>query len=81
MNMIDFPDDLLHRAKIIAAKRRTTLRDLMISAVTLRRFFQFSHWESSIIAAARHLGCQTLYSEDLSHGRDQDGVRVVTPFL
>ena len=25
---IDFPDDLLHRAKIVAAERRTTLREL-----------------------------------------------------
>ncbi|MEZ5277061.1 MAG: hypothetical protein R3F07_11825 [Opitutaceae bacterium] len=27
---IDFPDKLLHRAKIIAAQRRTTLRELVV---------------------------------------------------
>lgn len=30
---IDFPDDLLHRAKVIAAQRRTTLRELMVEAL------------------------------------------------
>jgi hypothetical protein len=27
---IDFPDDLLHRAKVVAAQRRTTLRELVV---------------------------------------------------
>jgi predicted Zn-dependent protease len=30
---IDFPEELLHRAKVIAAQRRTTLRDLMVQAL------------------------------------------------
>lgn len=30
---IDFPSDLLHRAKVIAAQRRTTLRELMIQGL------------------------------------------------
>ena len=30
---IDFPDDLLHRAKILAAERRTTLRELVVSGL------------------------------------------------
>lgn len=27
---IDFPDDLLYRAKVVAAQRRTTLRELVV---------------------------------------------------
>ena len=30
---IDFPDELLHRVKVIAAERRTTLRELMVEAL------------------------------------------------
>ena len=30
---IDFPDELLHRAKIVAAQRRTTLRELVIKGL------------------------------------------------
>jgi predicted nucleic acid-binding protein len=27
------------------------------------------------------MGCTTVYSEDLNHGQDYGGVRVVNPFL
>lgn len=30
---IDFPDDLLHRAKVVAAQRRTTLRELVVKGL------------------------------------------------
>jgi hypothetical protein len=30
---IDFPDDLLHRAKIVAAQRKTTLKDLVLKGL------------------------------------------------
>ncbi len=56
-------------------------RELVMSAIILRRQFQLSHWDSTILAAARTLGCHTLYTEDLNHGQDYDGVRVINPFL
>lgn len=55
--------------------------DLILHAWSLRRRFQLSHWDSTIVAAALELGCKTLYSEDLSHGQDYGGVRVQNPFL
>lgn len=30
---IDFPDDLLHRAKIVAAQRKITLKDIVLQGV------------------------------------------------
>ena len=30
---IDFPDELLHRAKVVAAQRRTTLRELVVQGL------------------------------------------------
>jgi predicted nucleic acid-binding protein len=54
--------------------------ELVVSAVILRRRFQLSHWDSTIIAAAQSLGCKILYSEDMSDGQDYGGVRVVNPF-
>jgi len=56
-------------------------RELVLSAIILRRRFQLSHWDACIIAAARELGCHTLYTEDLNHGQDYDGVRVINPFV
>jgi hypothetical protein len=32
---IDLPDDVLHRAKIVAAQRRTTLKELFMSGLEL----------------------------------------------
>ncbi len=46
----------------------------------IRRRFQLSHWDSTILAAAQELGCHTLYSEDLNHGQSYDGLRVINPF-
>jgi predicted nucleic acid-binding protein len=56
-------------------------RELIVEAVALRRRYQVSHWDATILTAARELGCHTLYSEDLNHGQDYEGVRVVNPFL
>lgn len=55
-------------------------RELLVLANALRRQFQISQWDASIIAAALELGCHTLYSEDLNSGQDYSGIRVINPF-
>ena len=54
--------------------------DLVRHAIALQQRFQLSYWDAAIIAAARQMGCRIVYSEDLNHGQDYDGVRVVNPF-
>jgi predicted nucleic acid-binding protein len=49
------------------------------AAATAHRY-QISYWDAAIIEAARALGCHTVLSEDLQHGQDFGGVRVVDPF-
>lgn len=56
-------------------------RELVMSAIIIRLRFGVSHWDSTILAAAKELGCHTLYSEDLNHGQDYAGVRVINPFI
>lgn len=41
----------------------------------------FSFWDSLIVASAQTQRCGTLLTEDLSHGQDLDGLRVVSPFV
>lgn len=53
---------------------------LMRAALETGERFRVSYWDAAIIEAARSLGCDTLLSEDLSHGTDYGGVRVVNPF-
>ena len=42
--------------------------------------FRISYWDGAILAAARAMGAPVLYSEDLNHGQNYDGVRVANPF-
>jgi predicted nucleic acid-binding protein len=43
--------------------------------------WQLSLWDAMIVAAAQTSGARKLLSEDLNHGQDYGGVRVVNPFL
>lgn len=42
--------------------------------------YRISYWDAAIISAAQALGCHTVYSEDLNHGQEYAGVRVINPF-
>jgi len=50
-------------------------------ALFLTERFHINYWDAAIIAAARHLDCDTLYTEDLNSGQDYEGVIAVNPFL
>lgn len=54
--------------------------DVLHAAFAIRERFGLSYWDSAILAAARACGCNLVYSEDLSHIQDYDGLRVVNPF-
>jgi predicted nucleic acid-binding protein len=56
-------------------------RELVLAAIGLKVQFGLSYWDAAILAAAKQLGCHTVYSEDMNHGQDYDGVRVLNPFL
>jgi len=50
-------------------------------AIRLAQRYQISYFDAQIVAAAKVSCCSTLYSEDLNHGQNYDGVRVRNPFL
>lgn len=54
---------------------------LMTAAFASSVRFRISYWDAAVLEAARSLGCRTVLSEDLAHGRDYDGVVVRNPFL
>ena len=43
--------------------------------------YQLGFGDALIVAAAQQQGCACLLSEDLSHDRQIDGVRIISPFL
>ena len=55
-------------------------RDVFRTGVAISRRFRLSYWDGAILAAAQVLGCDAVYSEDLSDEQDYDGLRVHNPF-
>lgn len=49
-------------------------------AVIISQRFGLSYWDSAILAAADAMGCEIVFSEDMSSEQDYDGIRVVNPF-
>jgi predicted nucleic acid-binding protein len=52
----------------------------VLAAIDLHRRHRISFWDAMIVRSAAQLGCNLLYSEDLSAGQRYDGVLVVDPF-
>jgi predicted nucleic acid-binding protein len=80
------PDPLPHdiAAGLITTWTRFSVQEItlsiLISALEIKAAHGFSYWDSAVVAAARALGCRTLYSEDLSHGREVEGITIINPF-
>ena len=55
-------------------------RALYRRGLDLQRRYGFSFYDSLVIAAGLEAGCRTLYSEDLQHGQQVEGLTVVDPF-
>lgn len=53
---------------------------LVLRALQIKEEFELSYWDSLIIAAAEHAGCETVWSEDLNDGQAYDKVTVHNPF-
>jgi predicted nucleic acid-binding protein len=52
----------------------------ILAAVDLHRLHGFSFWDGMIVRAAKQSGCAVLLSEDMQHGREIEGIRIVNPF-
>ncbi|MGH9380113.1 MAG: PIN domain-containing protein [Thermoanaerobaculia bacterium] len=81
------PDRLRHNqaVRLVKSFLRFPVQELSVevlqAAFETRERFRLSYWDAAILEAARCLRCDTVLSEDLSHGQDYDGVRVINPFL
>src|SRR5260370_13698687 len=80
------PRPLSHETAVglITAWTRFRIQEVTLSILTgaleIKAAHGFSYWDSAIIAAARTLGCRELYSEDMSHRREVEGVTILNPF-
>jgi predicted nucleic acid-binding protein len=71
-------------AGLIEAWARFRVQDMTFSilnaALRIRRAHGFSFWDSAIVAAALALGCDRVYTEDLTHGQVVEGLAIIDPF-
>lgn len=56
-------------------------RELYNRGIAIQARYQFSFYDSLIVAAALEAGCSTLYSEDLQHGQRIEQLTVIDPFM
>ncbi len=80
------PDAITHAQALlfIESITRFPVQDITLevfhTAVAISQRFGLSYWDGAILAAARTLGCEAVYSEDLSAEQDYDGLQVINPF-
>jgi predicted nucleic acid-binding protein len=55
--------------------------DTNAAALSLARDHSFAFYDALIVASAIEAGCDTLYSEDMQHGRVIGGLTIINPFL
>ena len=71
-------------AGLIEAWTRFRIQDMTLSvlniALRIRKTYGFSFWDSAIVAAALALGCERVYTEDLTHGQVVEGLSIIDPF-
>ena len=53
----------------------------VLSAIRFHQAVKISFWNAMVVTSAKRLGCATVWSEDMSHGTDYDGVKIRNPFL
>lgn len=70
--------------RLVESWTRFRVQDMTLAILSLalqfRKAHGFSFWDSAIVAAARNLGCDRIYTEDLSHGRVVEGITLIDPF-
>ena len=53
----------------------------VLQAIDLQHEYHLSFWDAMILQSALQLGCQKVWSEDLSHGQTYRSLTVINPFL
>ena len=52
----------------------------ILAAIDLHRLHNLSFWDAVVIRSAKQSGCTVLFSEDMQHTREIDGLQIVNPF-
>ena len=53
----------------------------ILAAIDMHLLHGFSYWDALVLRMAKQTGCRILLTEDMQHGQEIDGVRIVNPFV
>jgi predicted nucleic acid-binding protein len=62
------------------AEFQTTEFEDVESALDLMEQTSISYWDGLMVSTALRAGCREFYTEDLQHGQDIRGLRILNPF-
>ena len=65
---------------LVRLLRLTAAVPLYHRALDIQDRYRFAFYDSLIIAAALTAGCRRLYTEDMQHGQQIEGLSIVNPF-
>lgn len=51
-----------------------------LSGIDIVDLYRINYWDAILIAAARSAKCSVIYTEDLNHGQNIQGIKIVDPF-
>jgi len=77
-------DPGLVRQKVEAYSRFDVVEPVtadILAAIDFHRLHRISYWDALVLHCARKSGCRVVLTEDMQHGQEIDGVRIVNPFL
>lgn len=89
---IEFYSAVTRKGKLPAAEARAILKEMahwsihrptvddLAHASQLQERHKISWWDALILCSAQTLGCETLWSEDFTHGRRFGSLTVRNPF-
>lgn len=52
----------------------------ILAAIDLHRLHAISFWDALVVRSAKEAGCAVLFTEDMQHGQDIEGITIVNPF-
>jgi predicted nucleic acid-binding protein len=77
-------DPGLVRQKVEAYSRFDVVEPIaadILAAIDFHRLHRISYWDALVLHSARKSGCRIVLTEDMQHGQEFDGVKIVNPFL
>ena len=74
-------DEAIDDVLVVAGPPLPVTLDLHVAARTLAETHRLSFYDALIVAAALEAGCDTLFTEDMQHGRTIGTLHIQNPFI